>query len=62
MNEVNFTLVYRVMNEVNFTRPHRLAARTAGFHPVNPGSIPGEVTLRQAHCFQILSLLKFSTG
>ena len=25
-------------------RPHRLTVRTPGFHPGNPGSIPGEVT------------------
>lgn len=28
-----------------FRRPHRLAVRTLGSHPSNPGSIPGEVTI-----------------
>ncbi len=30
----------------DFSWPHRLAVRTQGFHPCNPGSIPGGVTLR----------------
>ncbi len=27
-------------------RPHRLMVRTPGFHPGNPGSIPGGVTTK----------------
>ena len=29
-------------------RPHRLTVRTPGFHPGNPGSIPGEITTKSA--------------
>ena len=28
--------------------PHRLTVRTSGSHPGNPGSIPGEVTIRDS--------------
>ena len=27
-------------------RPYRLTVRTPGFHPGNPGSIPGKVTIQ----------------
>ena len=27
-------------------RPYRLTVRTPGFHPGNPGSIPGKVTIK----------------
>ncbi len=27
---------------------HRLTVRTPGFHPGNPGSIPGEITIEKA--------------
>ena len=30
------------------TWPHRLTVRTSGSHPENPGSIPGEVTMKTA--------------
>jgi hypothetical protein len=29
-------------------RSHRLTVRTPGFHPGNPGSIPGEITKKNA--------------
>ena len=35
-------------------RSHRLTVRTPGFHPGNPGSIPGEITKN--------SYLKYSTN
>ena len=45
-------------------RPHRLTVRTPGFHPGNPGSIPGEVTniatlryLAEARCFFICGII-----
>jgi hypothetical protein len=28
-------------------RSHRLTVRTPGFHPGNPGSIPGEITIEK---------------
>ena len=45
-------------------RPHRLTVRTPGFHPGNPGSIPGEVTnkatlryLASVRCFFICGIM-----
>lgn len=29
-------------------RPYRLTVRTPGFHPGNPGSIPGKVTIMES--------------
>lgn len=33
------------VSRVKTIRSHRLTVRTPGFHPGNPGSIPGEITI-----------------
>ena len=35
--------------EIVAIRSHRLTVRTPGFHPGNPGSIPGEITNKNAY-------------
>jgi hypothetical protein len=32
-------------------RFHRLTVRTPGFHPGNPGSIPGGITKKKSHSY-----------
>ena len=34
-------------------RSHRLTVRTPGFHPGNPGSIPGEITIENSSCLVV---------
>lgn len=41
----NFILqMSQISVRINEARPYRLTVRTPGFHPGNPGSIPGKVT------------------
>lgn len=46
LSRVLETKICASTNFVSVPRPYRLAVRTPGSHPGNPGSIPGRVTMK----------------